>query len=160
MFGASSVLPLPVGPTRQDIGLVQLYVGFSTDLGVVALVVVVDADAQDAFGSFLTDDVFTEETVDITRRGQRRRLLRLFVIIGRKSLRLDFAGPLLQNAGAQRDAIIADVYTTVRPGKKPDGALRLVAEGTPNIVSSLPSSSPVVPGIVSLLWPFVHALNM
>ena len=65
---ASSVLPEPGGAEQQDVRLPQLDV-VRSDLGLDALVVVVDRDREDLLGALLADDVLVEDGLDLGRLG-------------------------------------------------------------------------------------------
>ena len=95
---ASSVLPEPVGPIEQDVGLRELDI---LVLGrvVQALVVVVDRHREHALGAVLADDVVVEHLADFGR--------------GRHAVGgLDHRGLVLfaDDVHAQLDAFIADEH--------------------------------------------------
>ena len=100
---ASSVLPTPVGPMQQDVGLVELDVVVPAAGRVDALVVVVDGDGQGPLGALLADHVLVEDVLDLRGRGDLGdavRDLALFV--------------LRQDLVAERDALVADVDRRAR----------------------------------------------
>ena len=59
------------GAEQQDVRLAELDV-LGADLGVDALVVVVDGDGEDLLGALLPDDVVVEDGLDLGRLGHRR----------------------------------------------------------------------------------------
>ena len=114
---ASSVLPEPVGPSSRMFDLPQLDV-VGADLGVDALVVVVDGDRENLLGALLADDVVVEDGLDLGRLGHRRQAEALRLL-------LDLLG---DDVVAQADALVADVDR--RPGDELlDLLLALPAEG-------------------------------
>ena len=115
---ASSVLPRAGGAEQQDVRLLQLDV-VGADLGVDALVVVVDGDREDLLGALLADHVLVEDRLDLAPAwGSASSAVRLVLL-------LDLLG---DDVVAQADALVADVDR--RPGDELlDLLLDLAAEG-------------------------------
>ena len=114
---ASSVLPEPVGPSSRMFDFCSS-TSSSADLGVDALVVVVDGDGEDLLGPLLADHVLVEDGLDLGRLGHRRQAVALRLV-------LDLLG---DDVVAQPDALVADVDR--RSGDELlDLLLALAAEG-------------------------------
>ena len=95
---ARSVLPQPVGPSKQDVRLRELDVGVAVGAGLHPLVVVVDRDREDLLGLLLADDVVVQEVEDLPGLGQL-----VEADLGR-------LGELLfDDVVAELDALVADV---------------------------------------------------
>ena len=143
---ASSVLPQPVGPEQEDVGLLQLDVRVGRLHHLHALVVVVDRHRQRALGLLLADDVLVEDVVDLPRLGEVLQVER-----GR-------SGELLvDDLVAEIDALVADVDARARDqlldlplGLAAEAAQKLLVgiRGTRHVVSPRRLSYRVSPSLV------------
>ena len=90
-------------PEQQDVRLLQLDV-VDADLGVDALVVVVDRDGEDLLRALLADHVLVEDGLDLGRLGDGGQPVGLLLL-------LDLLG---DDVVAQADALVADVDRRAR----------------------------------------------
>src|SRR5215468_870244 len=84
---------------QEDVRLLQLDV-VGADLGVDALVVVVDRDGEDLLGALLADHVLVEHVLDLGRLGHAGEAVALLLL-------LDLLG---DDVVAEPDALVADVH--------------------------------------------------
>jgi hypothetical protein len=96
---AKKVLPQPVGPSKQHVGLGQFDVVVATRTGLNALVVVVDGNRENLLCFDLTDHELVQEGRDFA---------------GRRNLVEDGLGAVTEFVGddfvTERDALVTDVH--------------------------------------------------
>ena len=137
------------GAQQQDVALLELHVLIPAEVD--ALVVVVHRDGQGHLGLILPDDVLIQHVLDLPGGGQLIRQ-----VLQRAGG--DIVEPIIQNAHAQLDTLIADAHAG--PLDHPvDLAFMLAAEGAPQALlalvthgntSVLEFCAEVLPGIRSL----------